>query len=112
MNNKGTDIWCHICDSITEDDDYNMVDPVNTKTYEQGSGGQSTDFVFMTPYKKISEQGLALVEKAFVKIAAEVATGNSVDEIRVTPLTYHFFKQETLDAFLSRLHDLIEDSGL
>ena len=112
MNNKGTDIWCHICDSITEDDDYNMVDPVNTKTYEQGSGGQSTEFAFMTPYKKISEQGLALVEKAFVKIAAEVATGNSVGEIRVTPLTYHFFKQETLDAFLSRLHDLIEDSGL
>lgn len=112
MNNKGTDIWCHICDAITEDDNHNMVDPVNTKTYVQGSVVQSTEFAFMTPYKKISEQGLSTVEKAFIKIAAEVATGNSVDEIRVTPLAYHVFKQETLDAFLSRLHDLIEDSGL
>ena len=111
MNNKGTDIWCHICDAITEDTDRSMVDLGNTVS-SSSEGGTTTEFAFMTPYKQISEQGLTVIEKAFVKIAAEASVGTSVDEIRVTPLTYHFFKQETLDAFLSRLHDLIEDSGL
>ena len=111
MNNKGKDIWCHICDAITEDTDRSMVDLDNT-VISNSEGGTTTVFAFMTPYKQISEQGLTVIEKAFVKIATEASVGTSVDEIRVTPLTYHFFKQDTLDAFLSRLHDLIEDSGL
>ena len=111
MHSKGTDIWWHICDSITDDTDRNMVDLANTVS-SSSEGGTKTELAFMTPYRQISEQGLTAIEKAFVKIAAEASVGTSVDEIRVTPPTYHFFNEKSLDAFFYRLHDLIEDSWL
>lgn len=58
MNKYGTDIWCNINDSITDDDDHNIVDLSKSKSYITESGGWEQQFAFMTPYKKLNIAGL------------------------------------------------------
>ncbi len=114
MNKHGTDIWCQIIDSIVPDTDGSIVDKKKSTKVEREDGSWGWKFETLKPYKKIDRKGLHHFAGEVVSLAAKADRNeNSEDGITVTcgPV-YHFFKEETINRFMDRVHDIIEAAKL
>ena len=115
---SGNELWNNIRDAIVDDTDTNMVDATKSITYSEGTG-TTTKVAFMTPWKKLMICGRSFTEQHLIALAA-LADMNNENVIRYVPAddifgtlpAYHFFTQEALDGFLSRLRNIIEAAGL
>lgn len=98
-----------IKDAIADDTDTGIVDKKMSKQFKEEDGSWGWKLEHLEPYKKINRNSLNHFAGEVVSLAAMVDREEGCpDKIHVTcgPV-YHFFKQETLDAFLQRATNII-----